>query len=162
MAEGGFSSDLISIAWALGVVSESVVFVVMGRFFRTDKNAIAFLVIGAAGAALRWIAMSFDPGAFSVLALQTMHGLSFGATTYGGVLLLGGLALPTHRARMQGWLGAASSLSLAAATFASGKLTGQFGEKAYLAMAGLAGAGLLFALVAGALKRRLPSSSFGG
>jgi MFS transporter, PPP family, 3-phenylpropionic acid transporter len=154
--ETGLSPDVISAAWALGVASESVVFVVMARFFRTDKNAIAFLVVGAVGAALRWIAMSFDPGAFGVLALQTMHGLSFGATTCGSVLLLGSLASPTHRARMQGWLAAASSLSLAAATFASGRLTGLYGEKAYLAMAALACAGLLLALVAGWLKQRLP------
>jgi hypothetical protein len=82
-----------------------------------------------------------------------MHGLSFGATTYGSVLLLGSLASATHRARMQGWLASATSLSLAAATFACGRLTGLFGAKAYLAMAALAGA----AFLAGWLMRRLPA-----
>ncbi len=153
----GLSPDRISAAWAIGVASESVLFVVAARYFRTERNAIAFLLLGAVGAAVRWIAMSFDPGPDLVIALQTLHGLSFGATTCGSVLLLGGLASPTHRARMQGWLAAAGSLSLAAATFACGRLTGSFGESAYLAMAGLAGAGALAALLAGWLKRRLPA-----
>ena len=153
----GLSPDRISAAWAIGVASESVLFVVAARYFRSESNAIAFLLLGAAGAAVRWIAMSFDPGANAVIALQTLHGLSFGATTCGSVLLLGGLASPTHRARMQGWLAAAGSLSLAAATFASGRLTGLFGESAYLAMAALACAGALAALLAGWLRRRLPA-----
>ena len=153
----GLSPDRISAAWAIGVASESVLFVVAARHFRTERNAIAFLLLGAAGAAIRWIAMSFDPEPNLVVALQTLHGLSFGATTCGSVLLLGSLASPTHRARMQGWLAAAGALSLAAATFACGRLTGLFGESAYLAMAALAGAGGLAAILAGWLKQRLPA-----
>jgi PPP family 3-phenylpropionic acid transporter len=153
----GLSPDRISAAWAIGVASESVLFLVAARYFRTERSAIAFLLLGAAGAAVRWIAMSFDPGPDLVIVLQTLHGLSFGATTCGSVLLLGSLASPTHRARMQGWLAAAGSLSLAAATFACGRLTGLFGEGTYLAMAGLALAGAVSALLAGWLKRRLPA-----
>ena len=47
---------------------------------------------------------------------------------------------------MQGWLAATSSLTLAGATLAAGALTPLVGARAYLAMAGLAGAGLLLAL----------------
>ncbi len=101
--------------------------------------------------------MSFDPGPDAVIALQTLHGLSFGATTFGSVLLLGALASPTHRAHMQGWLAAIGSLSLAVATFACGRLTDVFGARAYLAMAALAGAGALAAMLAGWLKQRLPA-----
>jgi PPP family 3-phenylpropionic acid transporter len=152
----GFSPDRISAAWAIGVASESVLFIAAARYFRTDRNAIAFLLLGAAGAGVRWIAMSFDPGPDFVIALQTLHGLSFGATTFGSVLLLGSLASPTHRARMQGWLAAAMALSLAAATFACGHLTGLFGEQAYFVMAALAAGGGFAAALAGWLRRRLP------
>ncbi|VTZ51438.1 MFS transporter [Methylocella tundrae] len=154
--ESGLSPDLISAAWAMGVASESILFVIAARYFKSDRSAITFLLIGAGGAVLRWTAMSFDPGPGLVIALQAMHGLSFGATTCGSVLLLGSLASSSHRARMQGWLAAASSLSLAAATFVCGRLTGLFGERAYLAMAALAGAGAAAALLAGWLKQRLP------
>jgi MFS family permease len=60
---------------------------------------------------------------------------------------------------MQGWLAAAGALSLAAATFASGRLTSLFGERVYLAMAALALAGALAALLAGWLKQRLPAAA---
>jgi MFS family permease len=57
--------------------------------------------------------------------------------------------------RMQGWLAAASALSLALATFACGRLTRLFGDRTYLAMAGRTMAGLVLALFAAALKRRI-------
>src|SRR5262249_59208419 len=63
-------------------------------------------------------------------------------------------ARETPRARMQGWLASPSALTLALATFASGWLTGHFGERAYLAKAALAMAGLVLALAAAAMKRR--------
>ena len=57
--------------------------------------------------------------------------------------------------QMQGWLAAASVLSLALATLACGRLTSVYGERSCLAMAGLAVAGLVLALFAAALKRRI-------
>ncbi|MCI0597961.1 MAG: MFS transporter, partial [Beijerinckiaceae bacterium] len=148
------TSNFIGAAWAIGVASESVLFLVAARYFTADKNAAAFLVLGAVGAVFRWLAMSTDPGPLFLNLLQAMHGLSFGATYFGSVLLLGSMASESHRARMQGWLASASALSLALATFATGWLTSHYGEGAYLAMAGLAAAGLVLALAAGATKRR--------
>lgn len=144
-------------AWATGVGSETLLFLVAARYFAAGKNAVCFVVLGALGAIVRWLAMSADPGPAPLIFLQAMHGLSFGATYFGSVLLLGGIARETHRARMQGWLASASALSLALATFASGWLTSQFGEKAYIAMAALAAAGLVLALAAGAMKRQMQS-----
>lgn len=153
----GLTADFISAAWAIGVACEGLLFAVAARVFRTEENAAAFIILGGIGAALRWLMMSGDSGPGLLLALQAMHGLSFAATYCGSVLLLGGLAGPTHRARMQGWLAAASALSLALATLACGPLTSHYGAKAYLAMTGLALAGLGLAFLAAVLKRRLPS-----
>jgi PPP family 3-phenylpropionic acid transporter len=150
----GFADKLIGAAWAAGVASESILFVLTARYFAAGKNAGRFLILGAAGAICRWLAMSTDPGPLWVIALQAMHGLSFGATYFGSVLLLSGIARETHRARMQGWLAAASALSLSAATFACGRLTALYGERTYLAMAGLAAGGLVLAVLADALKQR--------
>jgi MFS transporter, PPP family, 3-phenylpropionic acid transporter len=147
--------NFIGVAWAIGVASETVLFLLAARYFAAEKNAATFLVFGALGALFRWLAMSTDPGPSLLIVLQAIHGLSFGATYFGSVLLLGGIARETHRARMQGWLASASALSLALATFACGWLTSHFGEKAYLAMAALAVAGLMLALIAGAMKRRI-------
>lgn len=150
----GLAPALIGAAWATGVAAEGLLFIAAGRYFSAGKDPALFLIAGAAGAVIRWMAMSLDPGPFLLLPLQAMHGLSFGATYFGSVLLLGSIARDTHRARMQGWLASASALSLALATFACGKLTAAYGEKTYLAMAFLAAAGLLLAFRARAMKLR--------
>lgn len=150
----GYSADFIGIAWAIGVAAETVFFLVMARFHGLERAAPMFLVAGAIGAALRWLAMSTDPAPEALVALQAMHGLSFAATYFGSVLVVGGLAGPAHRARMQGRLAAASALGLALATFAAGRLASILGETAYLVMALLAGAGLGLALLGAVLERR--------
>lgn len=152
----GFSPALIGVAWATGVASETVLFYVTGSLLGGARKAGALLACGAGGAVLRWLAMGAGPPAALVLPLQTLHALSFAATYSGSVLLIGSLAGPTHRARMQGLLSAVSSLTLAGATLLAGLLTARFGDGAYLAMAALAAAGLALALTALALRRRLP------
>lgn len=154
--QAGLSPDFIGAAWAIGVATEGLLFLANARFFGTEKNAVAFLLLGGAGAAFRWFWMSGDPGPWLLLVLQAMHGLSFAATYCGAVLLLGALAGPTHRARMQGWFAASTALSLAASTFVCGLLTGRLGHNAYLVMMTLALAGCGLAICAGVLKRRLP------
>ncbi len=151
----GLPSGFIGAAWAIGVASESAIFLATAHYSRAGKNAPSFLVLGGAGAVLRWLAMSADPGPLWLIALQAMHGLSFGAVYAGSVLSLAGIARDTHRARMQGWLATASALGLAFSTFACGRLTNLYGEKTYLFMAGLAMAGLVLALFAAVLKRRI-------
>jgi MFS transporter, PPP family, 3-phenylpropionic acid transporter len=146
----GFQPAFIAFAWAIGVLSESVLFLLGGRFLGTMDRSLGLLIIGAGGAVLRWLAMSLDPAPLAVLCLQILHGASFGATYLGAVLFLGGLAGPNHRARMQGLSSAAMALSMALATVACGRLTGLFGESSYLAMAGLASLGFLLALLAAA------------
>jgi MFS transporter, PPP family, 3-phenylpropionic acid transporter len=105
---------------ATGVGSETLLFLAAARYFTAENYAARFLILDALGAIIRWLAMSADPGPALLIFLQAMHGLSFGATYFGSVLLLGGIARETHRARMQGWLASASALSLALATFAAG------------------------------------------
>lgn len=152
----GYSPDFVGVLWAIGVAAETIFFLVMARFPRFERHAPAFLVVGGIGAVLRWLAMSTDPRPEALVALQAMHGLSFAATYLGSVLVLGGLAGPSHRARMQGRLAAASALGLALATFVSGRVAGSFGETAYLLMALQASVGLCLALLGGRFRHSLP------
>lgn len=152
---GGLTPQVISLAWAIGVMSESLLFIFGGRYIRGIRHALILLMLGAAGAMLRWLTMSMNPGPGVMLGLQLMHALSFAATYMGAVLVLGWLAGPNHRARIQGWSSAAMALSTALATMACGRLTQLYGVGAYLAMAALAAAGLGLTLVAVALRRRL-------
>lgn len=150
----GYSADFIGLAWAVGVAAETVFFLVTARYPGCERLAPAFLVAGATGALVRWLAMSTDPAPLALVALQAMHGLSFAATTFGSVLVLGSLAGPAHRARMQGRLAAASALCLALATFVSGHVASGLGENAYLLMAALASAGLCLAILGSLVARR--------
>ncbi len=155
----GYSPDFIGLLWAIGVAAETVFFLVIARFHGLERYASAFLVAGGIGAVLRWLAMSTDPGPEALVALQMMHGSSFAATYLGSVLIVGGLAVPGHRARMQGRLAAASALGLALATFVSGRVAGSLGETAYLLMALLASAGLGLALLARRLRHDRPRTA---
>ncbi len=110
------------------------------------RRAAACLVIGGTFAIVRWLAMAAGPPPVVTLALQLLHGLSFATTYLGSVLLLGRLAGPNHRARIQGWLAASSSLSLAGSTLAAGYLTPLVGAHAYFGMAALALVGLVLAI----------------
>ncbi|MGO9134009.1 MAG: MFS transporter [Methylovirgula sp.] len=151
----GFAPQTISLAWALGVTAECLLFIFGGRHIKSVHHALRLLLLGAGGGVLRWLAMSFNPGAGIVLCLQLMHALSFAATYMGSVLVLGWLAGPSHRARMQGWSSTAMALSMALATIACGRLTHLYGARAYLAMAALSLAGCALTLIALRLRRHL-------
>lgn len=151
----GFAPAVIALAWALGVAGESLLFIFGGRHIRTIRRALVLQLIGAAGAVVRWIAMAFSPGAGIVLCLQLMHALSFAATYMGSVLVLGWLAGPNHRARIQGWSSAAMGFTMALSTLACGRLTQLYGPHAYFGMAALAAAGFGLALAAIFLRRRV-------
>ncbi|HEY1735877.1 MAG TPA: MFS transporter, partial [Methylovirgula sp.] len=82
----GFNPAIISLAWALGVTAESVLFIFGGRYIRTIRRALLLLALGAAGGVVRWALMSLNPPAGITLVLQLMHALSFAATYMGSVL----------------------------------------------------------------------------
>lgn len=151
----GFAPAVISLAWALGVASESLLFIFGGRYIQSTRHALRLLLIGGIGAILRWTMMGLSPSAPLVFALQLMHAASFAATYMGSVLVLGWLAGPSHRARIQGWSSTAMALSMALATVGCGHLTQTYGARAYFGMALLAAMGCGLTLFAQRLRRRL-------
>ena len=79
--------------WALGVLAEIVLFALSARLPAAFTPSVLIL-IGGAGALVRWIAMALDPPGALLPLLQCLHGLSFGATHLG--------TLGVHRARRAG------------------------------------------------------------
>ena len=136
----GYAGITIGLLWALGVAAEIVLFALSARLPRSIDPALLIL-IGAAGAALRWIATAFDPPLVLLAPLQLMHALSFGATHLGTMLFLMQSAPEGGRAAAQGDIATANTLVMAAATALAGALYGVGGSFAYLAMAALAVAG---------------------
>ena len=151
----GLDGTAIAALWALGVIAEIVLFAVSGRlppFFQP----VVLLMIGAAGAALRWAAMALDPPGFALPWLQLLHAASFGATHLGALGFVARSAPPGQSATAQGYLAIALGVAMAAATGLSGWLYGAFGSRAYAAMALAAVAGGFCGYVAYRARRVVP------
>jgi PPP family 3-phenylpropionic acid transporter len=150
--ETGFSDAAIGYFWAIGVAVEIVLFVVLGRTVGSGSNGLGLLMIGGAAVVVRFVGMSLDPGLWTTVLLQALHGLTFGATHLGGMAALTALAPSGARGQAQGTLAALLALGTAAATVASGPIYREWGALVFAAMAPL---GILSAALAGLAARRL-------
>jgi PPP family 3-phenylpropionic acid transporter len=112
------------------------------------------IMIGGAGAVLRWTLMAFDPPAAALPALQLLHGLSFGATHLGALALIGRLAPEGRGATAQGLYAIGLGLAMAAMMSLSGWLYAAYGNLSYAAMALAAVAGCACAAVAHHARQR--------
>jgi PPP family 3-phenylpropionic acid transporter len=143
----GFEGVTIGILWGLGIIGEIVLFA-FGARMPAAIGPVTLIVIGAAGAILRWSLAALNPGVAVMVLLQLLHGASFGATFLGTMMFLGRNAPEGGRAAAQGDIATANSLMMAAASALAGALYGVSAGIAYTAMAALAGAGLACALLA--------------
>jgi PPP family 3-phenylpropionic acid transporter len=151
----GLDGTAIAALWALGVLAEIVLFAVSGRlppFFQP----ITLLMIGAAGGALRWVAMALNPPDAVLPFLQLLHAASFGATHLGALGFVARHAPPGQSATAQGYLSIAQGVAMAAATGLSGWLYGAYGARAYGSMALAAVAGGVCGYVAHRMHRVAP------
>jgi PPP family 3-phenylpropionic acid transporter len=148
----GLQGTTIAALWALGVVAEIVLFAVQGRLPPVFHPTV-LLMIGAAGGALRWTAMAFDPPTIALPFLQLLHALSFGATHLGALGFLARHAPAGQGATALGYLAIAQGAVMAAAMALSGLLVAGFGVRAYAAMALAAVAGGVCGYVAQVTRR---------
>lgn len=148
----GFGGVTIGVLWALGVAAEIVLFALAPRL-PASVGPVTLILIGAAGAVMRWIATAFDPPLALLAPLQMLHALSFGATHLGMMMFLSLNAPEGNRAAAQGDSSTANGVMMAAASALSGLLYAAGGSYAYLAMVALAVAGAAFALLAARVMR---------
>lgn len=158
----GTSGAAMGGLWALGVLSEVVVFSCLGYRMNGAASAAGLLVASSATAILRWGAMSCDPDLSALMCLQVTQGLTFGVTHLASIFLLTRLAPGSMQARAQAWLAGGWAGVMAVLTTLSGRLYESWGEQIYLVMAAVAAVGLLlllpvaFALRTPRLENRLP------
>ncbi|MGO8797668.1 MAG: MFS transporter [Roseiarcus sp.] len=157
-AREGHSNAFVGAAWALGVTSETACFALVGRWVAGPDRAVGLLALGGLTALLRWLVMASDPGAPLLALAQAGHGFSFAATHFGSMLLIFESAPHAMRARAQGWLTAAIGGVSATVVALAGPLYVDLGERAYLVMAGFAGAGVALAILV-ELRRRSARSA---
>ncbi|MFN3686978.1 MFS transporter [Salinarimonas sp.] len=152
----GFPGLAVGWLWAVGVIAEILLFVLVGR--QVGKvGGFGLIVIGGLAAFLRFGGLALDPGLGATFLLQALHGLSFGATHLGAMAAIVALAPPGTRGRAQGALAGASALAMSLAMVACGPLYAAGGSLAFLAVAplGLMGAAIAWRASAG---RRLTQS----
>jgi MFS transporter, PPP family, 3-phenylpropionic acid transporter len=141
----GLDGGTIGALWALAVVAEIALFAISGRL---PLAPTTLLMLGAAGAVVRWSAMAFDTPLALLVPLQCLHALSVGATHLGALGFVVRAAPAELGATAQGYLAVALGLVMAAAMGLSGVLYARFGGLAYGAMALAAAAGGVFASAA--------------
>ena len=145
----GLSSAWIGTLWAIGVMTEVTLFAMSGAAVRRF-GPILLLLVGAAAAVVRWAAMSLDPSLGWLVALQILHGATYGASHLGAIHFIA-RAIPEAAGGTAQALYAtiASGVFQGAATLLSGVLYASYGGGAYLAMAIVAALGLAATLVLG-------------
>ncbi len=130
----GLSGGWIGALWAIGVFAEIIVFAVSGWLVRTF-GPVMLLIAGAASSALRWIVMGFDPGLGTLIPLQILHGVTYGASHIAAIHFIG-QAVPLRAAGSAQALYAtvAAGVAMGCATLIAGWLYARYGGASYFAM----------------------------
>lgn len=77
ITELGGSESLVGLAWFVGVISEALIFALAGLWFRKYRTLI-FIIAAAILYTIRWFLYAAVDDPMHVIALQFMHGLTFG------------------------------------------------------------------------------------
>src|ERR1700704_126917 len=133
--QAGLGGLTIAGLWSLGVIAEIVVFALSPRF---TLPPVTLVVIAALSAIARWVITAQEPPLAILAAVQLAHGLTFGLTQVGTMMLLVGY-VPAHvMARGQGYLAACSGIVSCSVSILSGAIYAQYGQGVYYAMAAMA------------------------
>lgn len=142
----GFDGVAIGALWALGVTAEILLFALSGRL-PPRFGPIPLLILGGAGAAIRWAGLAFDPTGWTLPLLQLLHALSFGATHLGAVAFVAHAAPEGRGATAQGYFSVMQGITLSASMLLAGMLYEAAGVASYAAMAVIAAIGAAIAVV---------------
>jgi PPP family 3-phenylpropionic acid transporter len=133
--QAGLGGLTIAGLWSLGVIAEIVVFALSPRF---TLPPVMLVVIAALSAVARWVITAQEPPLAILAAVQLAHGLTFGLTQVGTMILLVGY-VPGHvMARGQGYLAACSGIVSSSVSIISGAIYAQYGQGVYYVMAAMA------------------------
>lgn len=155
----GVPADTIGVLWGFGVAVE-VAFLWSLPLIEKRLSPEALILIGATGAAGRWLCMGFGPLGWALWPLQALHALSFAAAHVGAMRLMF-RDTPEHSAAMAQTLYAVMTggILMGACTLLSGALYDAGGAKGYWAMAAIAGVGGLLGLLLLEPSRRRPAAT---
>jgi PPP family 3-phenylpropionic acid transporter len=138
----GFGAATIGALWAVGVVAEVILFMTL-RVIEPRVTPERLVMIGAAGALVRWGVMMVSPPLWVLWPLQILHAASFTATHVGALRIVEREAPPELAGSgmvLYAMLAAGTPMGLA--TLGSGWLYDHYGAGGYGAMAVMAAIGL--------------------
>lgn len=117
----GLPSAWIGTLWAIGVAAEIVLFATIGLCPARWRTPFRLLGLGAVAAMIRAIGMALVGDRLGpVIALQMLHGLTFGATQLGAMAAVSAYAPDGARGRAQGTLSSTNALTSAVSTLLCG------------------------------------------
>ncbi len=149
----GIPESLIGWLWAIGVIAEIILFWLIGRGVGRGGATRTLMLMGAGAAVIRFAGLALAPGLGLTIALQILHGLTFGATHLGMMSALTRHAPTGARGKAQGLFAAAMALATASGMVVSGQAYPLLGTATYLLMIPLALAGGV-CVMAGAARLR--------
>jgi PPP family 3-phenylpropionic acid transporter len=130
----GFGGLTIAALWTLGVIAEIAVFAASSRFTLAPATLV---ILGGLGALLRWSLTAQALPLPVLVAVQLMHGVTFGLTQVGTMALML-QHVPQHvMARAQGYITACTGLVMSSAAVLSGAVYARYGDGVYYVMAAL-------------------------
>lgn len=160
-ADHGIGKGTAAVLWAEGIVAEIALFwLARGWFDRLRPTTL--LLIGGAGAVVRWLVIGATVSVPLLLAVNWLHALSFACTYLGSMRALERRTAPHQRATAQGLLGAATSgVGMVAAALLGGWVYERWGDRAFFVMAAFAalGVGLAFWLRRQADRAQAPAAT---
>ena len=141
----GYADGTIAWLWAEGAIAEVALFYFGAPLVRR-LGPHGLLMLGGAGALVRWGATAVATSLPALVVLQPLHALSFAAAHLGAMHFLA-RAVPPDRAAMAQSLYTAvvNGIGLGVVALGAGALYAAVGGGAYLAMAAMAGVGAVLA-----------------
>jgi PPP family 3-phenylpropionic acid transporter len=155
----GIGEGRIGVLWTASVLAEVVLFSLGSAILRRVRP-LQLATLAALAAIVRWIGLAYVTSFVGLLALQSLHGLTFGAVHFAALHFL-------HRALPQSASATAQTLFSAASGglgygfgfWIAGVLYGSYGGEGFLAMAGLAALSAALLVALDRLRRSPPRSS---
>lgn len=133
----------------MGVVSEIVLFALIGRLPGRWRTPFRLLGLGGLAALVRALGLyAFGDSLVLLVPLQALHGFTFGATQLGAMAAVSGFSPEGARGRAQGTVSAVNATVSASATLLSGFAYRSGGPVAFALMAPLAATGLVLTVLA--------------
>ena len=149
----GFGPRFIGLAWSIGVLAEILLLAGSGAVIKR-LGAARLLPLALATAAVRWSLLGRASTAAAILALQPLHGITFGWFYAAATTLIHERSGGSHATSGQGWLAGALGLgSLLGMNWAGAILERAGGCTLYTVAAGLSA---LATVLAAFYARRVP------